>query len=110
MSYNFVNGTRVDKSALEVFIAGKESSFILNHNIDAISSLLSFLNSSDNTFILNGFMGAGKTYIADLLLDFINEDVLVFKNSYQEAINSDDVLLSLFKDFSVYHNDKKIEL
>lgn len=118
MSYNFVkenlktvvNGTRVDKSALEVFIAGKESSFILNHNIDAISSLLTFLNSADNTFILNGFMGAGKTYIADLLLDFIDEDVLIFKNSYQEAINSDDVLLSLFKDFSIYHNDKKIEL
>ncbi len=118
MNYSFIkdnlksiiNGTRVDKSALEVFIAGKESSFILNHNIDAISSLLSFFNSQNNIFVLNGFMGAGKTYIADLLLDFIDEDVLVFKNSYQEAINPDDILLSLFKDFSIYHNDKKIEL
>lgn len=118
MNYNFIkenlnsiiNGLRVDKSALEVFIAGKENSFILNHNIDGISSLLSFLNSTENIFILNGFMGAGKTFVADFLLDFIDEDVLVFKNSYQEAINADDILLSLFKDFSIYHNDKKIQL
>ena len=107
---SIINGLRVDKSALEVFIAGKESSFILNHNIDGISSILSFLNSADNIFILNGFMGAGKTFVADFLLDFINEDVLIFKNSYQEAINADDILLSLFKDFSLYHNDKKIQL
>ena len=98
---SIINGLRVDKSALEVFIAGKESSFILNHNIDGISSILSFLNSADNIFILNGFMGAGKTFVADFLLDFINEDVLIFKNSYQEAINADDILLSLFKVFSL---------
>lgn len=118
MNYNFikdnlrylVNGLRVDKSALELFIEGRDNSFILNHNIDAISSVLSFLNSSDNIFILNGFMGSGKTYVADFLLDFISSEVLVFKNSYQEAINSDDILLSLFKDFSVYHNEKKILL
>lgn len=118
MSYNFiknnlntlVNGLRVDKSALELFIEGLDNSFILTHNIDAVCTILSFLNSSDNIFVLNGFMGAGKTYVADFILDFIDEDVLVFKNSYQEAINSDDILLSLFKDFSIYHNDKKIAL
>lgn len=118
MNYNFIKenlnsiikGTRVDISTLEVFIAGKENSFILNHNIEAISSMLSFLNSDNNIFILNGFMGSGKTYIADLFVDFLDEDVLIFKNSYQEAINPDDILLSLFKDFSTYHNDKKIVL
>ena len=55
-------------------------------------------------------MGSGKTYVADCFLDFINEDVLIFKNSYQEAINLDDILLSMFKDFSIYHNEKKIIL
>ncbi len=118
MSYSFikdnlnsiVKGTRVDIPTLEVFIAGKENSFILNHNIEAISSMLSFLNSDNNIFILNGFMGSGKTYIADLFLDFLDDQVLVFKNSYQEAINPDDILLSLFKDFSLYHNEKKIVL
>ena len=107
---DFIDGTRVNKTALENSIEGKENSFILKHNIDAISSILNFLNSPDNIFILNGFMGSGKTYTADFILKFINENVLIFKNSYQEAINSDDILLSLFKDFSIYHNDKKITL
>lgn len=119
MDYNFIkndlksmiNGVRVDKTALELMLDAKENSFILNHNIDAVSSLLKFLDSSsENIFVLNGFMGAGKTYVSECVLDFVHEDVLIFKNSYQEAINLDDVLLSLFKDFSVYHNEKKIQL
>ena len=118
MDYNFikdifksvVEGLKTDNSTLESFVAERENSFILKHNIDALSQILKFLNSSDNIFILNGFMGSGKTYVADCLLDFISEDVLVFRNSYQEAINLDDVLLSMFKDFSIYHNEKKIVL
>ena len=118
MNYNFINesfeslvsGVRVNKIELENFIAFKDNSFILKHNIDAISQFLKFLNSSENIFIMNGFMGSGKTYVADSFIDFLSEDVLVFRNSYQEAINLDDVLLSLFKDFSIYHNEKKIVL
>lgn len=118
MDYNFikdifksvVEGLKTDNSTLESFVSDRENSFILKHNIDALSQILKFLNSSDNIFILNGFMGSGKTYVADCFLDFISEDVLVFRNSYQEAINLDDVLLSMFKDFSIYHNEKKIVL
>lgn len=119
MNYNFIkpklremiNGTRVDEAALGVFLSGQENSFILNHNKDAIREILKFLNTPENNiFILNGFMGSGKTYVADFILDFISDEVLIFRNSYQEAINPDDVLLSLFKDFSVYHNEKKTVL
>ncbi len=118
MSYNFikdifipvVNDSKTDISVLEPFITDRENSFILKHNINPLSKMLRFLDSSNNIFILNGFMGAGKTYIADCFLDFISEDVLIFKNSYQEAINLDDILLSMFKDFSIYHNKKKIIL
>ena len=118
MNYNFIKenfkyiteNLHNDKSALEVYITGQENDFILNHNIEAISSMLRFLSGTDNIFILNGFMGAGKTYCADFITNFIDDDVLIFKNSYQEAINLDDVFLSMFKDFSVYHNDKKIVL
>ena len=114
MDYNFVksiyrpivDNLRTDKSALESFITGRENEFILKHNIDGLSQLLKFLTTSDNIFVLNGFMGAGKTYVADCFLDFISEDVLVFRNSYQEAINMDDVLLSVFRDFSIYHNER----
>lgn len=118
MDYNFikdifksiVHDLRSDNSTLESFVAERDSSFILKHNIDALSQILRFLNSSDNVFVLNGFMGAGKTYVADCILDFINEDVLIFRNSYQEAINLDDILLSMFKDFSIYHSENKIVL
>lgn len=118
MDYNFVkdiyvsivDGLKFDNSILENFVADRENSFILKHNIEAISQILKFLNSSENIFILNGFMGSGKTYVADCVLDFINENVLIFRNSYQEAINLDDVLLSMFKDFSIYHNEKKVVL
>lgn len=119
MNYNFiksklktmVEGATVDEAALEFFISGEGNSFILNHNIDAIKSIFNFLATPENNiFILNGFMGSGKTYVADFILDFISDEVLIFRNSYQEAINPDDVLLSLFKDFSIYHNEKKIIL
>ena len=118
MNYNFikdifipvVNDAKTDIAVLKPFISDRENSYILNHNISAIAKMLRFLESSNNIFILNGFMGSGKTYVADCFLDFINEDVLIFKNSYQEAINLDDILLSMFKDFSIYHNEKKIIL
>ena len=118
MNYNFikdlyrpiVDDLAYSNASLKALISEHENSFILNHNIDALTKILRFMDSSDNIFILNGFMGSGKTYVADLFLDFISNDVLIFRNSYQEAINLDDVLLSMFKDFSIYHNEKNIIL
>lgn len=119
MDFNFIkdiykpiiDDLRADGSLLESFLAERENNFILKHNIDSLSKMLKFLNSpDDNIFVLNGFMGSGKTSLTDCLLDFINEKVLVFRNSYQEAINLDDILLSLFKDFTVYHNERKVVL
>ena len=119
MSYNFINenlesimsGNKIDDASLSFYLNSQGSSFILNHNVDGIEKLLTFLNNpNSNLFILNGFMGAGKTLTAEFALRFVNENVLVFKNSYQEAINTDDVLLSLFRDFSNYHNEGKINL
>ncbi|MCD7878640.1 MAG: hypothetical protein LUG16_01750, partial [Candidatus Gastranaerophilales bacterium] len=77
---------------------------------DTIYQLLKFFKSSENIFILNGFAGSGKTYAVDAALYFLSEDVLVFNNLFQESTNLDDVLLSLFNDFSIYHNEKIIEL
>ena len=118
MNYNFikdlyrpiVDDLAYSNASLKAFISERDNSFILNHNIDGLSKILRFMDSSDNVFILNGFMGSGKTYVADCFLDFISNDVLIFRNSYQEAINLDDVLLSMFKDFSIYHNEKNLLL
>ncbi len=118
MNYNFLKESIKEQlssyagtiAELENFMTFKDNNFILKHNIDAIFHVLKFLNSNENIFILNGFMGTGKTYVADSIINFVNDDVLVFRNSYQEAINLDDVLLSLFKNFSIYHNEKKVIL
>ncbi len=118
MNYNFIkdnfssftDGLRVNEEALKNYVAFNENGFILKHNLSAISEILKFLNSSNNIFILNGFMGSGKTYIADNIINFIDDNVLIFKNSYQEAINLDDVLLSMFRDFSNYVGQKKVTL
>lgn len=111
-NFNYLfEGNKVNVSSLDVLLSTENNGFILNHNIAAIENILNFLRNSDkNIFILNGFMGAGKTYVADFILDFISDDVLIFRNSYQEAINTDDILLSMFKDFSIYHNEKHIIL
>ncbi len=109
-TYNLVTNGEIDKSVFNSYIAFEDDYFILNHNINAVADIIKFLKNQQNIFILNGFMGAGKTKIADFIMNFIDENVLVFKNSYQEAINLDDVLLNLFKDFSIYHNQKKFIL
>ena len=119
MSYNFINanletimsGNKIDIASLSFYLNSQGSSFILNHNVEGIEKLLTFLNNpTSNLFVLNGFMGSGKTLTAEFALRFVNENVLVFKNSYQESINTDDVLLSLFREFSNYHNEGKINL
>ena len=118
MDYNFIKDIyipylrdlRTDETVLKDFVSVRENSFILNHNLNALAQILKFMQSSDNIFILNSFMGEGKTYVADCFLDFISDNVLIFRNSYQEAINLDDVLLSIFRDFSIYNNEKKVVL
>lgn len=118
MSSNFINNlylpaireAKSDISVLNEFVRDSEHSFILKHNILAASMLLRFLDSDENIFVLNGFMGAGKSCVTDFALNFTGENVLVFRNSYREAINLDDVLLSVFKDFSVYKKENKVVL
>jgi len=105
-----LNNLRTDESALKDFVSMNDSEFILNHNLSSIAQMLKFLDSADNIFILNGFTGSGKSCAADCLLDFVSDKVLIFRNSYQEAVNLDDVLLSIFRDFSIYHNEKKTAL
>ncbi len=118
MSYNFlkdeikktISSYSASIEMLENFLTFKDNNYILKHNIDSLFQILKFLNSSENIFILNGFMGSGKTVVCENIVNFISDEVLIFKNSYQEAINLDDVFLSMFKDFSMYHNEKKVIL
>ncbi|MBQ2645255.1 tetratricopeptide repeat protein [bacterium] len=83
---------------------------ILSHNFDTFLKLVSFLDSSLNSFILHGFMGSGKSAIINLVPEMINSTVLYFRINCFESTNLDDVLLSIHTDFVKYHNEKKIIL
>lgn len=118
MRYDFLNEhikisaerRQVDEKLLSSFKVSKKDAFIIETNEDAFFELLGFLNSEEQIFILNGFMGAGKSVILDLLPKCLRDDVLLFQTNYFEATNLDDILLSLFTDFTNYHNNKKIVL
>lgn len=118
MSYDFLKDSiknpfllgQINEKFFSSFGLPQKDLFILNTNIDACCDLFGFLNNKDQIFILNGFMGAGKSVVLNLLSKCLRDDVLLFKTNYFEATNLDDILLSLFNDFTNYHNDKKIVL
>lgn len=96
-----LSDTEKDKNAL----------FLLNHNSQAFLKLFEFFKSDDKVFILKGFSGSGKSRITDFLIkNFLSENVLTFKFLWQTGTNLDDILLSIYKDFTVFAAKKKIIL
>lgn len=83
---------------------------ILSHDFETFSKIISFLNGNLNTFVLNGFMGSGKSAMINLVPFMIDSSVLYFRVNCFDSTNLDDVLLSLHTDFVNYHNTKKIVL
>ncbi len=92
-------------------VKDKNSLFLISHNSQTIWKMLDFFRSEDKVFILKGYSGSGKSAIIDLFLkNYIADDVLVFKHLFQTGTNLDDVLLSVYKDFTLYSSKKKIIL
>ncbi len=89
----------------------KNALFLLNHNSQAFLKLFEFLKSEDKVFILKGYSGSGKSEITDLIVkNFLSENVLTFKFLWQTGTNLDDILLSIYKDFTVFASKRKIIL
>ena len=92
-------------------VKDKNSLFLINHNSQTIWKLLVFFRSENKVFLLKGYSGSGKSAVIDLFLkNYLADDVLVFKHLWQTGTNLDDVLLSIYKDFTVYSSKKKIIL
>ncbi len=77
------------------------------NNFNIFSDILGFLNDDKNVFILNGFIGSGKSYFLNFTQNFLYSKVLVFKFNCYEATTLDDILLSFYTDFIDYHNKHK---
>ncbi len=102
-----------DKLSASIFSIKKDknSLFLLNHNSQALLKLFEFFKSEDKVFILKGHSGSGKSQLADLLIkNYISDNVLTFKFLWQTGTNLDDILLSIYKDFTVFAANRKIIL
>ncbi len=116
MQYDFLND--IYKEASEFIGANTFSEnntselnkFILNTNKEVLDDFVEFFKEDKKVFLLKGFMGSGKTVILNSLADFLSKEVLFFKINFFPATNLDDILLSLFKDFASFHNEKKLVL
>ncbi|MDD3237304.1 MAG: tetratricopeptide repeat protein [Candidatus Gastranaerophilales bacterium] len=118
MEHNFLNkemseansGRFLNEGVVTKFHPSFEDKFLLENNIEVLSDLFDFLGSDEKIFVLNGFMGSGKTTLINYLKEALKNDVLVFKMNYFAATNLDDLLLGLFADFANYHSEHKIQL
>ncbi len=107
---DFIQSKQLDKDFLSFFDPAPSDRFIVETNVDGLYDIINFLNSENKNFILNGFMGSGKSVILNYFSKILKDDVLLFKTNYYESTNLDDILLSLFQDFASYHNERKINL
>lgn len=101
---------QIDNPFFQKFNIEPENQFIINHNIDTVYDVLDFLSDKNKIFIINGFMGSGKSQILDFVKNTLEENVLIFKTNYFDSTNLDDVLLSFFNSFNYYHSEKKLIL
>jgi tetratricopeptide (TPR) repeat protein len=83
---------------------------IIKHDFETFLRLINFLNGNLSTFVLNGFMGSGKSAMINTLPYLINPSVLYFRINCFDSTNLDDVLLSIHTDFVNFHNQRIITL
>lgn len=118
MQYKFLNDNilglmknkQINESVLDNFVTEEKNLLLLYNSFESFLDLTQFLNTNNNVFILNGFMGSGKSALIDLLPKILCQQVLLFNFNCFEATTLDDILLSLYTDFIDYHNKRKIFL
>lgn len=94
---------------LPIELSEKEKE-VLQHDFDSFSKLISFLNNNKKTFVLEGFMGSGKSSMLNILPRMLDSSVLYFRVNCFESTNLDDILLALHTSFINYYNEKRILL
>lgn len=107
---NFLRKGLITSSAIKEITSNDKNGFLIESNIESVLDFLTFFDSEDDVFILNGFSGSGKSVLIDFIREFLDEDILFFKFNCFEATTLDDVLLNLYTDFIDYHNSRKIFL
>ena len=94
-----------------IFINNKKQEYIFPFSLKSenLDRLLSFYASKNNFLLfLEGASGTFKTDIFNYSLNYLNDDVLLFRFNCFEASSLDDIFLSFFEDMKKYSQSKKV--
>lgn len=86
----------------------KYSLSFLENNEKQIGQICDFLCSDKKIFLLNGFIGSGKTSLADFICSKLKPEVLNIEYTCFETTVLDDMLLNFFENFTSFALQGKI--
>lgn len=73
--------------------------FFLENNLKQIDEIQKFFLSDTPVMLINGFLGTGKSTVANFALTLLRQDVIVLKYNCFETTILDDILLVFFEEF-----------
>ena len=82
--------------------------FPFSLNKENLNELLKFYSSQQTLCLLQGESGSFKTELLTHSLNYLNENVLLFRFKCFEGTTLDDIFLSFFEDLKKYSQQKKI--
>ena len=88
------------------------NTWLLECNIQNFEDLIYFfMENNADFFVLNGFIGSGKSCCIDFFIKkMLCEKVLVFKSKIFEGTSVDDIYLEFFDQFRSYFKSSRIKL
>ena len=87
---------------------GNFNSCLLENNEKQIGEICNFLQNNKKLFLLNGFIGTGKTSIVNFVMQNLKTNVIAINYTCFETTILDDMLLSFFESFRNYTIQGKI--
>lgn len=81
---------------------------LIDNNEKQIDEIQNFLQGDKKLFLLNGFLGSGKTSLLNFIIKNLQPDVLTIKYTCFETTVLDDMLLSFFECFRNFTIEGKI--
>ena len=84
--------------------------FPFSLNGEYLDSLLNFYSSKEQICLLEGQSGSFKTELLKYSLNYLKDNVLLFKFKCFEGSTLDDIFLAFFEDLKKYSQQKKISV
>ena len=109
MEYSFVN-KELDRKLLASYEISGINRFLLENNTKQTDLIYKFLEGQTKLFLINGFLGTGKTSLIEHVLSFLNPNSITLNYNCFETTILDDILLTFFEEFRKLSALEKIKL